>query len=185
MERAIEIRLSGAGGQGLILAGIILAEAAILDGKNALQTQSYGPEARGGASKSEVIISQDEIDYPKVSVPDVVLAMTQEACDKYAGSISKAGVLLLDTTYVCELPQSKARVCALPISAIARDEVGKELVANVVALGALVRLTGAVTFESLVKALMRRIPKGTEALNRKALELGWESGVTKADRIIA
>ncbi|MEW6662354.1 MAG: 2-oxoacid:acceptor oxidoreductase family protein [Bacillota bacterium] len=185
MERAIEMRLSGSGGQGLILAGIILAEAAILDGKNALQTQSYGPEARGGASKAEVIISQGDIDYPKVTVPDVVLAMTQEASDKYAGSVSSTGLLLLDTTYVHELPQSKAKVCALPISSIARDEVGKEMVANVVALGALVRLTGVVTLESLTKALMRRIPKGTEALNRKALELGWESGMATAACITA
>ena len=185
MERTTELRLSGSGGQGLILAGIILAEAAILDGKNALQTQSYGPEARGGASKAEVIISQGEIDYPKVTVPDVVLAMTQEASDKYSGSVAPNGLLLLDTTYVYDLPQSKARVCALPISGIARDEVGKELVANVVALGALVRLTGVVTLDSLTKALLRRIPKGTEAINKQALALGWELGMANQACITA
>jgi 2-oxoglutarate ferredoxin oxidoreductase subunit gamma len=185
MERAIELRLSGSGGQGLILAGIILAEAAILDGKNALQTQSYGPEARGGASKAEVIISQGEIDYPKVTLPDVVLAMSQEASDKYGKSLAPAGLLLVDSTNVYDLPQTKAKVCALPITAIARDGAGKEIVANVVALGALVRLTGVVTWESLTKALLQRIPKGTEAINKKALELGWELGVTNKACIIA
>ena len=97
-EKRIEIRLSGSGGQGLILAGIILAEAAIIDGKNAVQTQSYGPEARGGASRSEVIISNGSIDYPKVSKSDILLALTEEAVIKYKGSLKEDGLLILDSS---------------------------------------------------------------------------------------
>ncbi|KKM12159.1 2-oxoglutarate ferredoxin oxidoreductase subunit gamma [Clostridiales bacterium PH28_bin88] len=174
MQQTRELRLSGSGGQGLILAGIILAEAAIKDGKNTVQTQSYGPEARGGASKAEVIIGDEEIDYPKVTSPDVLLAMTQEACDKYAGGLGDTGVLIVDTTYVYEIPQSTARVYNLPISRMAREKTGGEMVANVVALGALAGITGVVSREALTGALMSRIPKGTEELNRTALELGWE-----------
>jgi 2-oxoglutarate ferredoxin oxidoreductase subunit gamma len=89
----MEIRLAGEGGQGMILAGIILAEAAVIfDNKNAAQTQSYGPEARGGASKAEVVISQGEIDHPEVIIADVLVAMSQEACDKYAGNLKKDGL---------------------------------------------------------------------------------------------
>ncbi len=93
-----EMRLTGSGGQGLILAGIIFAEAALLDGNNSLQSQSYGPEARGGASKAEVIISKEEIDFPKVEMPDVLLSLTQVACDKYSGEIADDGILIVDET---------------------------------------------------------------------------------------
>src|SRR5512139_2762594 len=100
MER-YEIRLSGSGGQGLILAGVILAEAAgIHDGKYVCQTQSYGPEARGGASKAEVIISDEEIDYPKAMKPDLLLAMNQRSCDTYLFDLKPNGVLVVDSTFV-------------------------------------------------------------------------------------
>lgn len=175
MTGAKEVILSGSGGQGLITAGIILAEAAILDGNNAVQSQSYGPEARGGKSRSEVIVSSEEIDHPKVSNPDVVLAMTGEACSSYAPNLGKASVLLVDSTYVEEPPATRARVIACPCSRIARDELGREMVANVVALGAIAALTGIVSRESLLTALLKRVPKGTEELNKKALDLGWQN----------
>lgn len=180
MPSASEIRLSGSGGQGLILAGIILAEAAIKEGKNAVQTQSYGPEARGGASKAEVIIGEDEIDYPKVTNPDVLLALTQEACDKYSGSIKSGGTLIVDSTYVAEVPKTNANVYSFPITRMAKEEVGKELVANMVALGVLTGLTGVVSQESLEEAVLARIPKGTEQLNKKALTLGFTVAREKA-----
>jgi 2-oxoglutarate ferredoxin oxidoreductase subunit gamma len=92
-----EFRLSGSGGQGLILAGKILAEAAaIYDGKNATQSQSYGPEARGGSSRSEIIVSDEEIDYPKAVNIDLLLAFTQEACDKYKKDVKDDGIVLVD-----------------------------------------------------------------------------------------
>jgi len=166
-----EIRLSGSGGQGLILAGLILAEAAgIYDGKYVCQSQSYGPEARGGASKSEVIISDEEIDYPKALKPDVLLAMNQTSCDLYCFDLKPNGILIVDSTFVKQLPTTKT--IAIPFTAMARKELGKEMVANVVALGSLVFITGAVSIKSLEAALMNRVPRGTEELNRKAMELG-------------
>ena len=173
MER-YEIRLSGTGGQGLIFAGIILAEAAgIHDGKYVCQTQSYGPEARGGASKSEVVISDMEIDYPMAIKPDLLLAMSQKACDSYFFDLKPSGMLIVDSTLVRQLPTSRA--IAIPFTRIAREKLGKELSANIIALGALATLSGAVSLSSLEAAVMSRISHGTEDLYRKALELGIEA----------
>lgn len=171
-----EVRLSGSGGQGLILAGIILAEAAIIDGQNVVQTQSYGPAARGGASKAEVIISPEEIDYPKVERPDVFLGLNQESVLKYMAGCKESAVAIVDSGLVSHIPDTNARVYALPITETARKQVGRELVANVVALGAISSLSGMVSRESVTTALLRRVPKGTEEMNRKALELGFELG---------
>jgi 2-oxoglutarate ferredoxin oxidoreductase subunit gamma len=166
-----EIRLAGSGGQGLILAGIILAEAAgVYDGKFVCQTQSYGPEARGGASKAEVVISDAEIDYPKAIQPDVLLALNQKSLDAYSGDLKRGGALLVDADLVKEVPLGQA--LAVPFTRIARDELGKTMVANIVALGALAQLTGAVSLKSLEAAVLARVPKGTEDLNKKALAAG-------------
>ncbi|MGI6091412.1 MAG: 2-oxoacid:ferredoxin oxidoreductase subunit gamma [Veillonellaceae bacterium] len=175
-----QISLSGTGGQGLILAGIILAEAAILDGKEAIQTQSYGPEARGGASKSEVIISSETIDYPKVLSADLLLAMSQEACVKYINVLKKNGKLIIDTTYVKELPSVDAQLLQLPITKAAREQLGNAMFANIIALGALVGATSLVSEESLVAAVLHRVPKGTEDINQKALQIGLDMGKCEA-----
>ena len=179
----IEIRLAGEGGQGMILAGIILAEAAaIYDGKNAIQTQSYGPEARGGASKAEVIISQGEIDFPEVISADVLVALSQEACDKYASSLKKTGLLIVDVDRVGRIPMTSA--IKLPITRLAVDATGKPITANVVALGVLVSLTRVVSPQAIEKAVILRAPKGTEDLNRAALAAGFAAtqaiNITKA-----
>ncbi|HHV57863.1 MAG TPA: 2-oxoacid:ferredoxin oxidoreductase subunit gamma [Firmicutes bacterium] len=170
-----EILLTGSGGQGLILAGIILAEAAaVYDGTNAIHNQSYGPEARGGASKSEVIISDEDIDFPEISSPDILLAMTQLAADKYSGQLKAGGTLIVDPLFVKNIPASKAaKVVKIPLTQVARDEVGRELVANIVAVGAIAVLTGLVSREAAEKAVLKRVPKGTEELNRKALMAGF------------
>ncbi|MEG6615550.1 2-oxoacid:acceptor oxidoreductase family protein [Peptococcaceae bacterium 1198_IL3148] len=173
MEQTWEVRLSGSGGQGLILAGIILAEAGILEGKNVVQTQSYGPAARGGASKAEVIISDQEIDYPKVETADVLLALNQESCTKFMGSIKSDGLAIIDSSLVEDVPASTCQIYPMPITKLAREEIGRELVANIVALGALVGLTGVVSIQTVTKAVMARVPKGTEELNSKALQLGF------------
>ncbi|MTI81090.1 MAG: 2-oxoacid:ferredoxin oxidoreductase subunit gamma [Firmicutes bacterium] len=175
MTKSWEVRLSGSGGQGLILAGIILAEAGILDGQNVVQTQSYGPEARGGASKAEVVIGPGDIDYPKVLDCDVLLALNQESCTKFTDDLKSDSVAIIDSSLVSQIPSVNGKVYPLPITKLAREEVGKELVANVVALGALVGLTGVVSRESLSNALMARVPKGTEELNTKALETGFKA----------
>ncbi len=171
-EKIIEIRLSGSGGQGLILAGIILAEAAIIDGKNAVQTQSYGPEARGGASRSEVIISNGSIDYPKVSKSDILLALTEEAVIKYKGSLKEDGLLILDSSI--EKPEGPYKILSVPILKTAEERVGKSIVANIVALGTLTAATNIVSKEAIEKAVMDRVPKGTEELNKKALYEGYK-----------
>ncbi|NLC76505.1 MAG: 2-oxoacid:ferredoxin oxidoreductase subunit gamma [Clostridia bacterium] len=176
MKNTWEIQLSGSGGQGMVLAGIILAEGAVLAGKNAVQTQTYGPEARGGASKAEVIISDGEIDYPKVVKPDVLLTMSQAAFDKYAFLVETGDTLVLvDSTNVTDLSGTGGKLISLPLTKMAAEEVGKAMVANMVALGALVTLTGVIPPEALEEAALARIPKGSEGLNVKALRLGSEA----------
>ncbi len=173
-----EMRLSGSGGQGLILGGIILAEAALLDGKLAIQSQSYGPEARGGSSKSEVLISDQTIHFPKVTMPDLVLAMTQEALNKYSVDLPDDKLLIIDTTFVKDIPKRFTNVHSFPITEIAQKDLGKSLFANIVALGAIVALTNVVSTEAIIKAVLARVPVGTEDVNKRALEAGM-SLVTK------
>ena len=168
-----EVRLSGSGGQGLILAGVILAEAiGVGDGKNAVQTQSYGPEARGGASRADVVVSPGQIYYPKTMKLDLLLALTQEACDKYYPDMKPDGLLIVDSTIVTQVPTKK--FYGFPFVRLAREEIGHAMVANVIALGAITELTGVVSKESITNAVLSRAPKGTEEKNRKALELGFK-----------
>jgi 2-oxoglutarate ferredoxin oxidoreductase subunit gamma len=156
------------------LAGIILAEAAALhDGRHAVQTQAYGPESRGGASKSEVLISDGEIDYPKAGDADLFLALTQEAADKYGAHVKPGGVMVVDAGRVSQPPQGSFATYRLPIIETARDKLGKPVVANIVALGAIVGISGMVSREGLERAVLGRVPKGTEDLNRRALEAGF------------
>lgn len=182
MSERYEIRFSGSGGQGLILAGVIFAEAAtIFDGINAVQSQSYGPEARGGASKSEVIISDRTIDFPKATAIDLQLSLTQESCNKYYKDLKPDGTLLVDTDFVQEIPKGSFKVVKLPIIRTASEEIGKAFVANIVALGAITALTGKVKIESVEKAVLSRVPKGTEELNKKALMAGYELAKAKSN----
>jgi 2-oxoglutarate ferredoxin oxidoreductase subunit gamma len=172
----VEFRLSGSGGQGLLLAGIVLAEAAIREGKNAVQTQSYGPEARGGSSKAEVVISEDDIDYPKATDPDFLLALTAEAYRIYGPDIGK-GLIIVDSSVALD-PAITARTVALPILETAATKVGKKVVANIVALGVLGGISGVATPATLIDAVRGRVPRGTEELNVKALEAGLALAAT-------
>jgi len=175
MSGRYEIRFSGSGGQGRILAGGIFAEAAaIYDGSNAGQSQSYGPEARGGASKSEVILSDETIDFPKATSIDLMLALTQEACTKYCGDVKEGGTVLVDEDFVRDVPAGDYNVIRLPIIRTASEAIGKAFVANIVAIGAIAAITGRVSREAVEKAVLSRVPKGTEDLNRKALSAGYE-----------
>ncbi|NLY54127.1 MAG: 2-oxoacid:ferredoxin oxidoreductase subunit gamma [Firmicutes bacterium] len=170
-----EVRLSGSGGQGMQLAGIILAEAAILEGKNAVQTQSYGPEARGGASRSEVIISEAAIDYPKVTQPQVMLALTQESYNKYRHDLAPDALLVVDESIEVsdDLPTG-TQVISVPILRSATETLQRPIVANIMALGVLVGSSAIVERESLEKAVLNRVPRGTEDLNRQALAIGFQ-----------
>ncbi len=170
-----ELRFSGSGGQGMILAGIIMAEAAcIYEDKMAVQSQSYGPESRGGASKSEVVISDEPIDYPKATSIDCMLALTQEACSKYHKDIKKDGILLVDTEMVAEVPQGDFKVYEAPIIESAREEFGKTIVANIISLGMITEFTGVVSKEAIEKAVLARVPEAFKDLNRRALHFGFE-----------
>lgn len=172
MAYRYEIRLSGSGGQGLITAGIILAEAiGIYDGKFVAQTQSYGPEARGGSSKAEVIVSDEEIDYPKTIRLDLLLAMNQRSCDDYYKDLKPEGILIVDSTFVAQIPVSQA--FQIPFTRIARDQLKKEMAANIIALGAISQLTAIVSKKAIQAAVLGRVPKGTEELNRMALQAGF------------
>jgi 2-oxoglutarate ferredoxin oxidoreductase subunit gamma len=169
-----EIRLSGSGGQGLMLAGKLLAEAAsVYGGKNAVQTQSYGPEARGGKSKTDVVISGGEIDYPKATAVDVLLAMSQPALDEYEGSLKEGGLLIVDSYLVDRITSDSA--VRIPFTMLAIEQCGRRLFANVVALGAIAELTGIVRWDDMRSAVLARVPKGTEQVNEKALEVGREA----------
>ena len=172
-----EIRLSGSGGQGLILAGKILAEAVVIyDGRNAVQTQSYGPEARGGASKAEVVISDREIDYPKAVELDLLLSLTQESCTKYICDLKKSGILIVDSSAVKDIPHGDYKVYKTHISDLAIREVGKAVVTNIVALGILTKITHVVSEEAVRQAILARVPKGTEEINNKAFDTGLRVG---------
>ena len=167
-----EMRFSGSGGQGVILASVIVAEAAVAAGLNAVQSQSYGPEARGGMCRAETILSREKIWYSKLTRPDFLLALTQQALDRYAPDLAPNGVVLADAGLTVPACLDRERVIAVPILATARDKVGKLMTANIVAVGAIDRALGLFDQESLTEGVRRHIPAGTEELNWKALEAG-------------
>lgn len=167
-----EMRLSGSGGQGMILASVILAEAiGKSDQRNVVQSQSYGPEARGGASKSDVVVSENEIYYPKAMKLDLLLCMTQESLDKYYGDLKDGGTLIVDTTLVTEFPTEK--YYGLPFTRLAKEEAGHVMVANVIALAVIAELAEVVSRDALTAAVLNRAPRGTEEKNKKAIEIGF------------
>ncbi len=170
----IEVRLAGSGGQGLITAGIILAEAAIHDGKNVVQSQSYGPEARGGSSKAEVIISEHEIYYPKSNNPDILLSMNQDSCNKYFNDLKPGGTFIVDTTFVKSVPTTNAYM--VPITKETVKNLKKEIFANIVALGVVAEITKIVSRKNLTKAVLNRVPEKFKKQNEQALQLGFRLG---------
>jgi 2-oxoglutarate ferredoxin oxidoreductase subunit gamma len=174
-----EIRLSGFGGQGIMTAGHILGKAAALfDQRNVTMTKSYGPESRGGASSAQLIISDQEINYPHLIAPELLVAMSQEAYAKYVGELVGGGLLLIDEDLVeLTLPRDDIQVRVIPATRIAESELGRKIVANIVMLGFVAANTAAVSFEGLRDAVVNSVPKGTEDLNRRAFETGYEFGV--------
>lgn len=170
-----EVRFSGFGGQGIILSAVILGRAAVMyDNKFAVQTQVYGPEARGGASMSAVILEDEPILFPKVTNPDIYMIMSQEGFEKYGASPSPEAIMLVDSTLVHSRP--KCRYVEIPATQEAKKTLGRDVVANIVMLGGLVSATHVVSESALEKAILDSVPKGTEALNQKAMKLGLELG---------
>jgi 2-oxoglutarate ferredoxin oxidoreductase subunit gamma len=174
-----EIRMSGSGGQGVVLAGIILAEAAgIYEGREVIHMQDYGGAMRGGAVRSEVVIADPgvAIVYPAVNKADILLAMTQEAADRWSGLTKADGIIVYDSTYVKRITPQMARICPLAITRTCEQELGSKVSANIVALGVLCSLAHLVSAQSLEQAVLQRIPKGTEESNRNAVQLGFALG---------
>lgn len=176
MERCRMV-FSGSGGQGVITAAIILAEAAVLHEElTAVQTQAYGAAARGGATRSDVIISDVPINFPKVIQPNVLVCLTQEAYNKFCDIIRPGGLMITDTRYVQPQLKVDAVQRQLPMYETVMDKIGKPIVFNICMLGAVVGLTQLVRAESIMKVLEQRIPSGFLEMNRQALELGLEMG---------
>ncbi|MCD6472086.1 2-oxoacid:ferredoxin oxidoreductase subunit gamma [Candidatus Aerophobetes bacterium] len=173
-----EIRIAGFGGQGVVLSGVILGKAAVLyDRKRAIQTQSYGAEARGGGARSEIVISDEDIDYPKVINPDILVAMSQQALDKYVKDLKPKGILIVDSELVKDLPEDYIfSLYRVPASQIASNEFGRIIVANMIMLGFLVSLTEVVSLKALKNSVRESVPKGTEEMNIKAVERGRKIG---------
>jgi len=169
----IEIRLSGSGGQGVILAAIILADAAIEQGINAIQTQSYGPEARGGSSKAEVIISKHEIKFPKVTNANILLALTQNSYDKYIVTLSKNGILVVDES-VNVIMNAPYTIHKLPILDTAQNKIGTQMVSNIVSVGVLYALIGedVISKDVMLRSIIDRVPPVTVDKNISAFEEG-------------
>lgn len=176
MERCRMV-FSGSGGQGVITATIILAEAAVLyENLNAVQSQSYGAAARGGATRSDVIISDSTIDYPKVIQPNVLVCLTQEAYNKFYPIIRPGGLLVTDTRYVKTQKKVDAQQRELPMFQNVMDKIGKPIVFNICMLGAVTEMVDLINPESIMKVLENRIPADFLDLNRKALDLGLGLG---------
>jgi len=173
----VEIRFAGFGGQGIIKSGIITAAAAcIYGGKHAVQTQSYGPESRGGACKSEVVIAEEEIDFPKVTEPDILIVMSQHAYNEYAKNVKPNGVIILDPDMIPHEKELKnVKIFRVPATKIA-EELGRKIVANIVMLGAFAAVTKILDKTSLKESVKTNVPKGTEELNLTAFEKGYECG---------
>ncbi len=176
MDRT-EVRLSGFGGQGIILAGLILGKAAsIFDGRNATLTQAYGPEARGGSCSAQVVITEESGTYPYVNEPSVVVAMSQEAYTKYAATAGPQVQVIIDEDLVKPDEAQKKRILSVPATRIAQ-ELGRSAVANIVMLGFLAAVTSLTSVEAMRNSVLDSVPRGTEELNTTAFERGYQVGL--------
>lgn len=173
--KKIEVRISGFGGQGVVLAGQIFGKAAVYYGKNVVQTQSYGAEARGSAAKSEVIISDEKIGFPMVRKCDILVAMSQEAVEKNIKDLKDEGILIIDNSMVKNIPETNARVSKVPATQIAERVFREKLYANMVMLGALTKIRKIVDEDSMKKAIRDTVPKKAVSANLQAYKKGKEA----------
>lgn len=172
-----EIRIAGFGGQGVILSGEIVGKAASIFSQGfATFTQSYGPESRGGSCRAEVIVSDEPIDYPYVTSPQVQVILSQEAYTQY-GQNSSAALVIVDSDLVKIDPKKNRHLLSIPASRLAREELGRPVVANIIMLGFLAATTDIVPREALKNSILNSIPPGTENINTKAFELGYKYGM--------
>jgi 2-oxoglutarate ferredoxin oxidoreductase subunit gamma len=173
-----EIIITGFGGQGIVLAGHILGQAVTLgDHRQSTLVQSYGPEARGGACSAEVIISDDSIHYPYVRHPDILVCMSQSGFDKFIGLLKDDGTLLFDQDLV-NPGGVKTRAFSIPCTRMA-EELGRKMMANIIMLGFFTAVTGSVSVGSARKTVLESVPKGTEEMNEKAFNKGYDFGLAR------
>jgi 2-oxoglutarate ferredoxin oxidoreductase subunit gamma len=176
MERS-RLVFSGSGGQGVITAAIILAKAAaIFENKHAIQSQSYGAAARGGSTRSDVIIDDAQIYFPKVTQPNILISLTQESYNTFAPIIRPGGLLLVDSKYVTIETKVDAKHIALPMFDTVMKKIGKPIVFNICMLGTLIGISELINPASIIKVLERTIPEDFMEMNKKALALGLEMG---------
>jgi len=183
MNQRHRLVFSGSGGQGVITAAIIMAEAAVIhENRNAVQTQVYGAAARGGATRSDIIISDAAINFPKVNQPNILVCLTQEAYRKYAAIIRPGGVLLTDPRFVRLHKKVDAVQYELPMYETTMDKIGKPIVFNVCMMGAVIGLAGVVKLASVEKILEQRLPPAFMDMNRQALKIGYDLGTARLDK---
>lgn len=174
VDRRIEIRISGLGGQGVVITGLIIGRAAVYDGKNVVQKGDYGAEARGSATKSEVIISDDKIGFPAVRKCDILVAMSPEAVEKNIKDLKEDGILFVDGNTVESTPKIKAKVFRIPATNTAKETFGANIYANMIMLGALTKTTNIVKEESMEKAIRESLPEKTTEANVTAYKKGLQ-----------
>jgi len=178
-----EVIIGGFGGQGSMLAGAVLGRAAVYDGKKVVQTRSYGAEARGGAARSEIVISDEQIDYPLVIKADALIAMSQQAFDRYISRVKENGMVIIDEDLVKPDPAlcKGFKLVKIPATRMASQELKRPIVANMIMVGALIALTGIVTEDSLIKSIRENVGKENEKINVEALKMGRELAEGSSD----
>ena len=174
MPKRIEVRIGGLGGQGVVLVGQILGRAAVYDGKYAIQSQSYGAEARGSSARSEVIISDDKVWFPKVRKCDILVTMGQSSLKENMDALKENGTLLVDEHMVPEVPHVNAEVFKIPATKVAETELESRMYANVVMLGALTKITRIVSEKAMIEAIQRSVRTDTVELNIRAFRSGLQ-----------
>ena len=171
-----ELTIAGVGGQGSILAGVILGSASVTyDGKYAVQTQAYSSELRGGYAAAWVIISDEPVTFPRVIYPDVLVAQAQDAIDRYGNLIRADGVLIMDSDLITSPPKGIRRVIRVPATSIAREQIKSPVTTNMVLLGALCKATGVVSKGALEQAIAESVPSGKVQMNLDAFHVGFET----------
>ena len=179
-----EVRIAGFGGQGVVLSGSILGKAASIYGKKfATLTQSYGPESRGGSCCAEVVISDEPIDYPYVISPQVQIILSREAYAKYGQNSPSEALVIIDSDLVNIEPTQNPRPLSIPATRMAREERGRPVVANIIVLGFLAAISDVISSEALKNSILNSIPAGTESINTKAFELGYNYGMEHSGKV--
>jgi 2-oxoglutarate ferredoxin oxidoreductase subunit gamma len=171
MSRLVQVRFGGFGGQGIVLAGLLLGRAATFDGKFVAGSNSYGVQARGSACRSEVVISEEPIDFPQVTIPDIVAVMSQRAYDLFSRRVARGGLIFYDSQFI--VPRRRRSVVRVPATAMALEDIGDKRVANVILLAAVVAKTGIVSQGALLRAIDESVTDRLLELNKKAAALGF------------